>query len=720
MKRPLLRESGNLQIQALEPRVLLAGDLRIVELNYHPHPALVDFGERDSGADDFEFIEVMNVGDAQLNLRGYRISEGVDFQFAQQFLNVGERLVVTKNLKDFRSRFGKQIPIALGDDGDGGDGGEYGGSLNNSGETMELQDPAGTVIQRFTFYDTGEWPWLTDGQGSSLEILDPLGDGSDPKNWRASAEYGGSPGIEGMGFPGEVVINELLTHTDLPQLDAVELFNRTEDSIDMTGWFLTDSTKDLFKYKMSGSTAIIYGNDYRTFDQNTLGFALEGQEAESVFLIEANAAGRPLRFVDAVSFSASQNGVSLGRWLNGQGELFPMTDLTFDDANSGPLIGDVVVSEIHYHPPASAVSDRLSQDDLEFVELLNRTGTPLTIGQWRLRKSVDYTFPDETVIGPHGTLLILGFDPFADLDKTREFLDLYGVPDDVPLLGPYSDATDPNADQLDDDGETLILERPEDPLQLGRGYVLVDRVIYGDDNGWPTTADGQGASLTRVDIDGYGDFSSSWAGNTPTPGTTGVRGDLTGDGLVNAEDIDSLCAAKLLGVGNPRYDLNADGRVNQNDLDFLIGTILGTTLGDSNLDGVFNSSDLVAVFAAGQYEDAVPRNSGWASGDWDCDGDFTTSDLVAALATGSYVVSAQPVGTAPMVLIAAANRVGSAAGTTLIDTPSAEADNLVPVVATTTDDRPVELSNTAVDAVFDLPSLRDLGGDGGGHLRLDG
>ena len=53
-------------------------------------------------------------------------------------------------------------------------------------------------------------------------------------------------------------------------------------------------------------------------------------------------------------------------------------------------------------------------------------------------------------------------------------------------------------------------------------------------------------------------------------------------------------------------------------------------MGDANLDGVFDSSDLVAVFIVGQYEDNVPQNSSWATGDWNCDQEFTTSDLVAA------------------------------------------------------------------------------------------
>ena len=77
------------------------------------------------------------------------------------------------------------------------------------------------------------------------------------------------------------------------------------------------------------------------------------------------------------------------------------------------------------------------------------------------------------------------------------------------------------------------------------------------------------------------------------------------------------------------------------DYEFLISQVLMVIPGDANLDGLFNSSDLVVAFQQAQYEDQIPNNSGWASGDWNCDGDFTTSDLVVAFQSGSYVAASQ-------------------------------------------------------------------------------
>ena len=58
--------------------------------------------------------------------------------------------------------------------------------------------------------------------------------------------------------------------------------------------------------------------------------------------------------------------------------------------------------------------------------------------------------------------------------------------------------------------------------------------------------------------------------------------------------------------------------------------------GDSNNDGLFDSSDLVAVFIAAEYEDGIPNNSTFAEGDWNLDGDFDTTDLVLAFRSGRY------------------------------------------------------------------------------------
>ena len=125
--------------------------------------------------------------------------------------------------------------------------------------------------------------------------------------------------------------------------------------------------------------------------------------------------------------------------------------------------------------------------------------------------------------------------------------------------------------------------------------------------------------------------------------TVAIRGDFNADGIVDESDIDLLWAEIRAADPDLRFDLTGDGLVNDQDRDEMILGVLQTSFGDSNLDGVFNSSDFVQVFVRGQYEDAVPGNSGWSSGDWTADGDFTSGDMVMAFQRGGYVYTSRGV-----------------------------------------------------------------------------
>ncbi len=60
--------------------------------------------------------------------------------------------------------------------------------------------------------------------------------------------------------------------------------------------------------------------------------------------------------------------------------------------------------------------------------------------------------------------------------------------------------------------------------------------------------------------------------------------------------------------------------------------------GDTNRDGIFNSTDLILAFQAGEYEDTIAGNSVWTDGDWNGDGEFDSSDIVFAFQRSVYVL----------------------------------------------------------------------------------
>jgi hypothetical protein len=146
--------------------------------------------------------------------------------------------------------------------------------------------------------------------------------------------------------------------------------------------------------------------------------------------------------------------------------------------------------------------------------------------------------------------------------------------------------------------------------------------------------------VTATDVDGDGDqdvllaFDSNiaWYENTDGKGSFGVPEviprQVGGARSVTAADVDGDGDVDVLSV-------SYNGGINWYEQ---------RLVGDSNDDGVFDSSDLVLVFTAGKYEDNIRRNSTFDEGDWNQDGDFSTTDLVLAFQTGRYeqVALAQP------------------------------------------------------------------------------
>ncbi len=118
--------------------------------------------------------------------------------------------------------------------------------------------------------------------------------------------------------------------------------------------------------------------------------------------------------------------------------------------------------------------------------------------------------------------------------------------------------------------------------------------------------------------------------------------DLNLDGFVDSRDIDRLYLAIRNGETNSRFDLNDNSSIDQTDVDFLVETVFNTVYGDANLDGIFNSTDLVLVFQTGEYEDELAGNSEWLTGDWNGDGEFNSSDFVFVFQRGGYSTAAMP------------------------------------------------------------------------------
>ncbi len=493
----------------------VAQSLRISELMYHP----AESGNPDDP--NTEFIELTNIGTESINLNLAKFAHGVEFTFPSYELAPGSYCLVVRNTAAFQARYGVVLPVV----------GEYTGSLNNAGERIELLDAAGTIIHDFPFQD--DWFDITDGLGFSLTVKDP--GTADPNAyddkdlWRPSARAGGSPGADDSGqVPalGAVVINELLANSQGAGPDWIELYNTTDQPIDIGGWFLSDDANNLSKYEMAAGTRIA-ADDYIVLYENRHFASLADPGCHEPFGLSANgetlylhsgSGGVLSGYSRQKKFEASEAGVSLGRYQKSTGtyNFVAQSKPTPGAANAAPLVGPVVIHEILYHPDTPA--------DAEYVELLNIGSEPVTLydadreAPWRFSADagVEFLFPtNPPVTLAAGEYLLLVKD-------TGVFNSKYASPAGVQILT-WS------LGNLADSQDKLQLSKPGGTTGEGvRQWICVDRVIYSDGlhpeafagnaDPWPTQADGQGSSLSRTAAAAYGNDPDNWHAATPSPG----------------------------------------------------------------------------------------------------------------------------------------------------------------------------------------------------------
>ena len=641
---------------------IVPSTLTITELNYNPYDPteaeLLEIPALDN--DDFEFIEVENNGSLATNLAGLSFTNGVAFDFPSTSLAPGEKAVVVRNRDAFELRYGQGLNVL----------GTYNGSLNNGGERIILADGAGVPLLNFEYNDAAPWAQTADGDGASLELLDANAAADlhgKYYSWRGSVDFGGSPGTDGSD-PIGVVVNEVLAHTDPPLTasDSIELLNTTSSAIDISGWYLSDAGGNPLKYQIPAGT-ILGPGEFVVFDESQFNptpvnpadndFALSGLNGDDVYLVVPDGAGGVQSFVDDVHFGASLNGVSFGRVPNGTGLLTPLGRSSLGCDNGAHRLSELLISEVNYNPElpnaaALAADPNVTSGDLEFIEIHNASTSALDLTDWRIRGGVDLNFDDGTMIDAGETVLLISFNPdnAANAARLAAFNAHYDI-NGVRLLGGYSG-------QLSGNGERVQLQRPDDPPVDDPDnipHVSEDQILYDNLAPWAPSANGLGDSLQRNATTFYGNAVTSWTATTPTPGSVsfdgGIAGDFNGDGTIDATDIDMVNNAIQSGLSLGTLDLDGSGSLDIGDTEFLVTNILGTFMGDANLDGQVDSVDLNFVGLSWQQTGDCFT---WSNGNFDGDQDIDVIDLnYVGLNWQNGVAAAAGVPRAPLALRAA-------------------------------------------------------------------
>lgn len=352
-----------------------------------------------------------------------------------------------------------------------------------------------------------------------------------------------------------IVVNEVLTHTDPPLEDAVELLNLTGQPVDVSHWYISNSRNLPLKFRIPAGTVIpAYGHKVffeqagsatpgfnRSATGNYPDFTFNSAHGDEVVLTAATAAGvtgeRSVR-----DLPAAANGVSIGRHIKSDGgtDFTPQSQRSFGNdgattlanfrlsaglANAYPCVGPMVFSEIMYHP-SDFIYGGVTNDNTieEYIELKNITNAPVKLfdpayptNTWRIKGGVSFRFPTNITVAANSAILVVNFNPQTNLTQLADFRAKYGVSADVPVFGPYSG-------KLNNKSDILELYKP-DPVQLpphpDAGYVpdiLVEKIKYEDNAPWPAGADNTGQALQRISHTGYANDHTNWFAGPATPG----------------------------------------------------------------------------------------------------------------------------------------------------------------------------------------------------------
>ena len=117
--------------------------------------------------------------------------------------------------------------------------------------------------------------------------------------------------------------------------------------------------------------------------------------------------------------------------------------------------------------------------------------------------------------------------------------------------------------------------------------------------------------------------SSEWSAVTMATFLVDKEGDFSGNGVLDAEDLDLLMAAISTQGNDTSFDLDGDGEVGDRDIDYWLVELADTRRGDSDLDGDVDFTDFLVLSGNFGSEDRT-----WQDGNFNDDGNVDFADFL--------------------------------------------------------------------------------------------
>jgi len=177
---------------------------------------------------DAEWIELHNQMAVNVDISGWSLGDGVEFKIPGDTVIPGGGYLVIAKTPTHPSLAGVTGVI-----------GPFTGNLSNSGETIDLVNPSGRLMDRVEYGDTGDWPAAADGAGATLAKWRPGMTAENPSNWRASLNAGGTPAALNFQFADEPLVHVLADSVSIwkyHDLASAPAGGWNSAGFDDTGW----------------------------------------------------------------------------------------------------------------------------------------------------------------------------------------------------------------------------------------------------------------------------------------------------------------------------------------------------------------------------------------------------------------------------------------------------------------------------------------------------
>src|SRR5581483_7117703 len=402
------------------------GQVVINEIMYNPQIP---------GAD---YIELFNTStNVAFDLSSYDL-HGVGYTFPPgSFISPTNTLVLASDRSTFGAAYG--VSNLVFD--------TYTGTLQSSGETLSLQIPStngGTnvIVTRVKYSSAAPWPSGANGNGGSLQLIDPHQDNWRVGNWSGASLSPAATNTVQAALPSfpPLWINEIeadnvssITNSAGQHVPWIEIYNPSSTVVSLNGLYLSTNYANLTAWAFPSTASINPGQFKIIFADSQVGLNTTN-EIHTSFTLPSGAGSLALSRLDAgkaevldyLDYTNLPSNHSYGSFPDGQSfdrqQFFFATPAGTNNGNSGPLT--VVFNELmagNTHTLQDPADGNKYDDWFELYNygsnLVDLTGYYLTD---TLTNTTKFAIPSGYTIPPGGFLLV-----WADKKSTTGSSDLH-------------------------------------------------------------------------------------------------------------------------------------------------------------------------------------------------------------------------------------------------------------------------------------------------------